>query len=137
MPETLPMEKPQNTESLIYEARARIMWGDSEYDVSDWLASQGVDSDRIEELMLACRKERDSAIRKRGITELVTGILIVVVAVVVGLSMLNISYGSGKGLGGAVVLGLYGLYKANNGLNWLYAGGKTRGSITDIGNSDF
>jgi hypothetical protein len=129
------LKNPRSEESIMYEARARVMWGESEKDVVEWLMSQGIDdnridelmNNRIDELMNACRKERDMEIRKKGIAALLLGGGIVAVCVFVFFSGIFSAY--------LMVALFFGLYKVIDGLFLLLNGGKIRGSVSDIGES--
>lgn len=119
------MPQPPSLESLIWDARARIMWGESTSEVTEWLKSQGVEQQRIDEIIQTCQKERDLAVRKRGINEVVIGSLCVVACVGIVIAAERIAVWN--------VLGaFFGAYLVISGVFKLMQGGSTPGSLTDM-----
>jgi hypothetical protein len=122
------MPDAKKTESIIWEARARIIWGEPTAQISEWMKEQGLDQSLIDDTILTCQKERAVEIRKRGIGELIIGSSIITVMVVVFLVliyfdvMLRIS----------VVVVLYGVYRLIRGIDMILSGGRMKGSVTDI-----
>jgi len=127
------MVDPKKLESIIWEARARISWGDPQAEVVEWLQKQGVEQNLIDDLIRVSLKERDAEIRKRGVVEISIGGFILAVAA----SMLIGMFASGVAVRGIYVAsgaaGIYGLYRISRGWEWLFVGGKVRGSITEMG----
>ena len=126
---------PKNLESLMWDARARIMWGEAIDKVADSLMEQGVDSDRVDELIRACLKERAADIRRRGISELFIGVGIIVLAGLVIVGMFSAGFIAGKLFAACVVAAFYGFYRGVRGGFWLWDGARTRGSIATLDDS--
>jgi len=125
------MAEPRTTESLIWEARAQIMWGDAPEKVAEGLRAQGVDEQRIQEVLRASILERDTEIRRRGVRETILGGGLVALAVGAGFLIVASSTKANMGrlFGGCLLVGFYGVYRLARGLSWMYSGSKMRGSV--------
>ena len=126
------MPQPSKDESLIIEARARIIWGDSPAAVETWLQEQKLDQTLIDDVIRVSTRERSLEVRKRGISEIFIGIGIGLAggAVIGAMFLIGIFHLRGLGLAGVVVA--YGVYRLLRGLMWLGQGGTMQGSVTDM-----
>ena len=77
------MDSELRIERLLSEASAKVIWGDPVDEVREWLEDRGVPSQRIDEVVAESLRERDIEFRKKGITELVIGAIVVVPPLVV------------------------------------------------------
>jgi hypothetical protein len=123
-------------ERLLGEARAKIIWGDSVDEVREWLEDRSVPSQRIDEVVAESLRERGIEFRKKGITELVIGALVVVPSLPILGAMYLIGVLGGMYLIGGVYLLwyavlLYGLCRCARGIWWLLRGAKSEGSLAD------
>jgi len=133
------MEKKPNPEKLIYEARARITWGDPPDEVRDWLNSEGLDSMRTDEILNACMADRAAAVRKRAITEIVIGTVLLVLAGsgIAAIAPLGSSRGVGRAFALMLVLACYGLFRLLRGLGWMASGANVHGDVSKLGEGWF
>ena len=126
------MPAPSSRESLIYEARARIIWGDAPEEVAEWLASQGVEEEKVRQIVWACLKERRDEVRRKGLAELLIGALITTAGAfgIGGMHFVGIVHSKAFAL--FILVGLYGLYRAGKGLVYLVSGHRIPGSLTEM-----
>lgn len=121
----------QDPEKLAWEARAKIMWGDSATDVKEWLVDNGLSSQQAADILARCLEERDAEFRRRGFLEIIIGLALVVGPLAVAGIMvfgLRILYGGWMGL--AFLVALYGLYRLGRGVCWVVRGGTSEGSLS-------
>lgn len=123
----------RTTESLIYEARARIMWGDKPDQVMEWLHENGVGEQISRDIIRTSLIERAKEVRSRGVSEAVVGLLI--------------AAAGGAGIGGMYYIGFmqsrvfalcglaiaFGAFRLLRGIGWILEGGKTSGSVSNLG----
>ncbi len=120
-----------NPDKLAWEARAKIMWGDSASDVKDWLADNGLSSDQAADLLARCLKERDVEFRKRGMVEIIIGLALVVGPLaVIGITVLVLRMIHAGLAGLCYLVALYGLYRLGRGVCWVIRGGRNKGSLS-------
>jgi hypothetical protein len=127
-----------NTDDLIVEARARIIWGDEPSSVRYFLTSNGVsaaDADaKLRELVL----ERNAEIRRLGVRDVLIGVALLGGAGIFFYSLFRSSHmpgvnvRAGKGYGILVLLAFYGLWRLINGISRLVRPKSEHGSIPDI-----
>ena len=127
------MATPRSTESLIYEARARIIWGEKADAVFEWLGENGVPEQLSRDIIRTSLKERALEIRKRGASEIIIGLAIAALGAggIAGMNFVGVFSSRIGGLCGLAAV--YGLYRLMRGIVWVIEGGKTHGSITDLG----
>jgi len=125
------MDSDLRVERLLSEARTKIIWGDPVDEVREWLEDRSVSSQRIDEVVAESLEEREIGFRKKGITELVIGAVVVVpsllflgVAHLIGGTYLGIAF-----LWYAVLL--YGFCRCARGAWWLLRGAKSEGTLAD------
>ena len=116
-----------NPDTLITEARARIIWGESPSSVRDFLTTNGFSPTEADVQIKNFRSERNAEIRKIGFRNALIGAALIAGAgIVLYLSFKYLSahntgyYGSQRGVGGIIGLSLigvfYGLWKLVNGI---------------------
>ena len=127
-----------DTEKLIAEARAKIIWGEDAESVRDFLTSNGMPGAEADEQIKAFNRERNREIRKMGIKNTLIG------AVLTGVSGSLIYYlltqsvsdhgssRSGRGLGILMLGAGYGLWKLVNGIIYLVRPQSEHQSITEL-----
>jgi hypothetical protein len=99
-----------------HEARAKMLWGDSQQDVIMYLLVQGWNQAEAAELVQELFKERTATIRANGIRKIIIGIGLMLLPVVTITVFLMIHFVIIYLLGASVVAGLYGLWLFINGL---------------------
>jgi hypothetical protein len=119
-----------NPDKLAWEARAKIMWGDSTDDVEDWLTDNGLSSQQAADILDRCLEERDVEFRKRGFLEIIIGLALVVGPLAfVGIMVLALRMIHAGLAGLCYLVVLYGLYRLGRGVCWVVRGGRNRGSL--------
>lgn len=129
-----------SAESIISEARARIIWGEPVSRVRDFLTSNGVSAAVAEARLKEFELERSQELRRLGLVNvLIGGILTGAASVTLYLWVPIATASSGIITGLAVVLlaGLYGLWKLVKGAALLVRPQSEHKSIPDIAQSDF
>ena len=127
-----------DTEKLITEARANIIWGEDAESVRDFLTSNGMSGPEADEQIKAFNRERNLEIRKKGVKDTLIGA--VVMAVSGGLIYLMLtaseiphsSTSSGKALGVLMLGAGYGLWKLVNGIIYLVRPQSEHQSISEL-----
>jgi hypothetical protein len=129
-----------DTEQLITEARAKIIWGEDAESVRAYLTSNGLPGPEADEQIKAFNHERNLEIRKMGIKNTLLG------AVLTGVSggliyfmltrseMPHFTTRAGKGLGALMLGAGYGLWKLVNGIVYLVRPQSEHQSISDLEN---
>ncbi len=130
--------QPVDTEKLLVEARAKIIWGEAAESVREFLMSNGMSGPEADEQIKAFNLERNREIRKLGIKNTLIGAGLLSVSGITIHSLLAIpaNYGyrlsAGRGVGIMVLVGLYGLWKLTNGIIYLVRPQSEHESITDL-----
>jgi len=128
-----------NPESLIAEARAKIIWGDSIPAVRAFLTSNGIsgaDADaKIHEFM----RERDAEIRRLGLKKTVIGLGLIGVSAIFFYTLFagwvylpELRGRAGGGYGIAALVGFYGLWKLVDGIVYLIRPKSEHRSVPDL-----
>jgi len=127
-----------DTEKLVTEARAKIIWGEDAESVHEYLTSNGMPGPDADEQIKAFNLERHQEIRKKGVKNTLIG------AVLLGGSgsliclLLSAPEGhhwstsSGKVLGVLMLAGAYGLWKLTNGIIYLVHPQSEQKSISEL-----
>jgi hypothetical protein len=109
------------TDKLIWEARARIIWGDSLLSVRNFLISNGVSStvadSKIKEFIL----EKNTDLKNDGIKEILSGVILTgasggVLLWIIFAGGLEHLYFFAQSITVLICVGLYGAWKLVNGL---------------------
>ena len=128
-----------NSESLIAEARAKIIWGEPIPAVRAFLTSQGMsvtDADtKIHEFM----RERDAEIRGLGLKKTLIGLGLIGVSAILFYTLFavwdNLPELRGRTAGGYGIVALvafYGLWKLVDGIVYLIRPKSEHGSVPDL-----
>ena len=129
-------------QSLAWEARAKITWGDQGDDVQTWLIDHGIDRDSAERIVAGAVSERATAIRVKGLRDLVLGLLAGAGGAAVGLGavmLVNLGLFAVpiKGLALLVAISflvfMYGAHLTWRGLARLLGGARVKGAVSDVG----
>ena len=128
-------------EKAAWEARARITWGDQRNDVRQWLVESGLTHVDAAEVVRCCIGERAASIRRKGVRDLVLGLMILAVnsgliLLVVGMrdALQNLparAPGIIVGVSGSVAI--YGIYLTVRGVERMIGGAKVAGADSDVG----
>jgi hypothetical protein len=128
--------------SRAWEARARIIWGDSADDARMSLVAQGMNGFTADEIVALAVRERALAIRVKGIRDLVLGVLAGAVGAGVGIGTYLIVQNDVLGpipfralaaiVVGVVVAFGFALHFTWRGLLRVIGGARVRGSVSDV-----
>ena len=127
-----------NTDDLIVEARARIIWGDEPSSVRYFLTSNGMPATDADAKLRDLTRERNAEIRRLGVRDVLIGVVLLGGAGVFFYSLFrsshmpSVSVRAGKGYGALVILAIYGLWRLINGIFRLIRPKTEHGSIPDI-----
>ncbi len=127
-----------DTEQLITEARAKIIWGEDAESVRDYLTSNGMSEPQADKQIKAFNLERNREIRKMGIKNTLIGAVVTVVSgslIYLMLAQSEIPHSStraGKGLGVLMLGAGYGLWKLVKGIIYLVRPQSEHQSITEL-----
>lgn len=126
----------ENLKHVAIEARARMMWGESEEKMRKWLCAQRLSPRQIDIIIKECWQERHRSIRRMAVWDMILG----------GMSLL----GSGAVFwiqewhlpryiqrdevpwAAILFLVLFGIWRAVRGIDRFIRGAKTEGSIPDL-----
>jgi hypothetical protein len=120
-------------ENAIWEARARIMWGENPTQVARWLRDQDVPETLVDDTIRNCLKERAIEVRRRGIHQTFVGVAAIALALGAYFTMLSTGVVHSRIFVIVLLAGMYGLWQASSGLMLLFSGGSARGSVGDMG----
>ena len=119
--------------SLVIEARARIIWGESSADTRAWLVAQGLAPAEAEYIVRQSRRERAKEIRRIGLRNLLTGIGLLLG----GTALFMLSGGIHHRAGSRIILVAFfmvlcGVWQVVQGIERLVEGAQAEGSIPDM-----
>jgi hypothetical protein len=118
-------------EQAEHEAKAKIIWGDSEQEVIGHLRINGFTIEEAQEIVRAAIKDRAATVRADGIRKIFKGIGLMCVPVVALITMASIGVILISILALAVMTGLYGLWLLANGILMALAPKSEKGDIND------
>ena len=127
-----------NSDELIVEARAKIIWGEETSSVRNFLMSNGMSATDTDAKIAEFSQERNAEIRGRGVRNILIGAVILLAGGMLiywSHATANTPMGrvrSGKGIVGVVIVMLYGLGKLVKGILDLVLPKSEHGSIPDI-----
>ena len=130
-------DEPVESNPVLSEARARIIWGEETISVRAYLISQGIEPETIALKIAQFLAERNCAIRKTAIKKIAIGGLLIGFAVIVLLySVTNPRFSwtgrSIKGLACVCLGGCYGFYLLVNGIIYLVRPQCEKESISEM-----
>lgn len=131
------MDDPKKVESTIWEARARISWGDAPATVRAWGLEQGLSAEIIDDVIRVSMKERAADVRRRGINELFAGLGIMVLGGGPIAGMYCIGYWHSRVFALCGVVIAFGFIRTVRGFGWLSSGSSMRGSVAEMGKDIF
>jgi hypothetical protein len=140
--EFVALRLPCAPQALAWEARAKIIWGDQGDEVQTWLIDQGIDRYNAERIVGLAVSERATAIRVKGLRDLVLGLLAGAGGAAVGLgavTLVNLGLLAVpiKGLALLVAISfllfMYGAHLTWRGLARLLGGAHVKGAVSDAG----
>jgi hypothetical protein len=127
-----------NSENLIVEAKARIIWGDEPESVRSYLISNGMSDAEANVKIRELTMERNAEIRKVGLRDVLVGMVLIGAAGAFFYSILasshlpSVSGTRGKAYGILVIAAVYGLWRLMNGIVRLVRPISDHESIPDI-----
>ena len=127
-----------NTDELIVEARARIIWGDEPASVRYFLTTNGMSAADADAKIKEFNAERNREIRRLAIRDILIGVALIGGAGIffwllfASKRIPSTSVRSAKGYGVLALAGLYGLWKLVNGIINLVRPKSEHGSIPDL-----
>ncbi len=127
-----------DSEQLITEARAKIIWGEDAESVREYLTSNGMPGTEADERIKAFNHERNLEIRKKGIKDTLVGAVLTVVSggliyfLLAQSATPHLSTNTGRGLGVLMLAGGYGSWKLLNGIIYLVRPQSEHKSITEL-----
>ncbi len=121
-----------NTESIIRDARAKVIWGEARQDVLDHLQRSGLGDKDANEILDVLFRERSADVRKTGIRKVVIGafwiaVLIgyLAVAGLIGLIELKL-------LALAIVGAIVGAWKVIEGIGMIIRPSSESGDLSNL-----
>lgn len=132
-----PLAQAVGSKKLLWEARARITWGDPADQVLNWLVEQGADRVLAGQVVESLVSERAKSMRQRGARDLLIGTS---VAVVCGLAMTALiawggplrANGFGVVFGAGIAGSLYAVNLLVRGAERVIRGARVEGADSDI-----
>ena len=123
----LPPLVPPRHESAYWEARARVMWGQSRADVRQWLEGHPIAPADIEAMLDLCFAERAQVMRGKGLGDLLVAALVMLPSIAGLILWSGISWVFGSGS----LLVVYGCLRLFRGIARVALGAKALGSVAD------
>ena len=119
------------------EARARLIWGSPRSEVEEWLHAQGIPPDQVQAIIKTAWHERNVEIRKKGIRNIIIGVLSVLASVVMFTHEQHRapwSSGHRRGYSWCLIIALFpfGVWRIASGIDQLICGAKVDGSVGEM-----
>jgi hypothetical protein len=132
--------EPVEPNSILSEARARIIWGESASSIRDFLTAHGVSEQDADAKIKEFKTERNATIRRVGIKNVLLGAIILSASgILLYLAFKHphiytngLRRRSGSSLGVLIFGVFYGLWKLVNGIIYLVRPQSEDASIPDI-----
>jgi hypothetical protein len=115
----------------VYEARAKISWGDPPREVAAYLMSQGYKKEEALEMVAEMFRERASAFRAKGIKYLFGGVALILVPIVTWLIALAVGYIYVTFFLFTVAAGFCGLTMALKGISMVRSPKSQEGNVAE------
>ena len=126
------MDASDQTKRILYEGRARIMWGDRADEVQAWMIESGMEEDFAAQVVKAASGERAAEARVQGVKDVVIGGVVAVISPIPCIVMLLGGMVSMVVLSGCAVGFAYGMFRLIKGVIRLVAGARFEGAIADM-----
>ena len=130
---------PREKKSLAREARAKIGWGDDRKKVQNWLVDNGIAHSTARRIVAIAVRQRATAIRLKGVWNLVAGIpagvsAAAVLAVIIAKpDLLGFSSGDQRGIFGFSCVALaFGVCLTLLGVGRVIGGSRVQGAVDDV-----
>ena len=134
---------PRERQGCLWEARAKLIWGDRPADVERDLLAAGIDEPTVRAFMRLCLGERASAMRGKGLVDLAVGGSLLALGVLGGIlisllldqlrQQMNVP---GRLFGvlwaGCLLAGIYGGFRLVRGLDRVVLGARSEGAVVDV-----
>jgi hypothetical protein len=121
------VERPQ----AVYEARAKISWGDPPQEVLKFLMIQGFSYEEASELVQGMFRERAATIRGKGILKIVLGAFLLCVPIATWLTFLSIGLIFMKLFAVAIMVGIWGGWNVLHGIFMVMAPKSEAGDVAE------
>jgi len=118
-----------DAESLLRDARAKIIWGEAPEAVAEWLLAGGLDRWHVDREIKRFTRERATAVRCEGVGEMWKGAGIFLAGAVPNIGLYLAGYVHTKLFAVGCAAALYGIYRFIHGLV-LAVTGRMRGSLS-------
>jgi hypothetical protein len=130
-------KEPTEPNTILSEARAKIIWGESPSSVRDDLISHGLSSAEADAKIKEFKVERNATIRKVGLKSTIVGAALLLVTggicyVYFKNPKFNWNRYALRSIATIVLVGLYGCWKLFNGIIYLVRPQSEDKSITEI-----
>jgi hypothetical protein len=127
-----------DSEKLISEARARIIWGESSSAVREFLISNGISAAVADARIAEFNLERNREIRSIGVRSVLIGSTLIIATGIAVVVMYPFEFTSGfvKSLGLVLLAGIYGIWKLATGIVHLVRPKSESRSVPNIQGSD-
>jgi hypothetical protein len=130
-------KEPTEPTTILSEARAKIIWGESPASVRDDLVSHGLSSAEADAKIKEFKAERNATIRKVGLKSTIVGTVLVLATgwicyVCFKNSKFQWNRYAVRNIATIVLVGLYGCWKLFNGIIYLVRPQSEDKSITEI-----
>jgi hypothetical protein len=130
-------KEPTEPNTILSEARAKIIWGESPSSVRDDLISHGLSSAEADAKIKEFKVERNATIRKVGLKSTIVGAALLLVTggicyVYFKNPQFNWNRYALRSIATIVLVGLYGCWKLFNGIIYLVRPQSEDKSITEI-----
>jgi hypothetical protein len=137
---------PEQKESLVWDARAKITWGERPDDVHTGLLAGGINRSTADGIMEVLLRERAMAMRAKGVLDLVLGLGAIGVALVVGLGAIMSMRDGAQGVrlptkllalitALSFLAFMFGLNRTWRGIERLVGGSRAEGAVSDVDDS--
>jgi hypothetical protein len=128
----LTLGRNMNTESIIRDARAKVVWGEPRQEVFAFLQSSGFGDKEASDILDTIFRERAADIRKSGITKIIIGIFWImvligylVVSAIIGIIELKLLVLAG-------ISALVGSWKIIEGIGYIIRPSSETGDLSNL-----
>ena len=122
----------ERLQKLEEQAFAKVIWGESEQDVLDFLTSSAVPKTEAERIISESFRERRADVRKIGLSQIFTGLGLLIAGAGAAIAYWTLSHIIHLGIMAALIaLAGFGLFRILKGISRVVAG-NDKGSISDM-----